>query len=209
MTDKQIIIDGCDVSGCIYYKATGKYNTCGYDCELTHNCYYKQLKRKEQELNDYKKYWQHQAELGVDTTNRLTKELTAKEQECEELKTLKDETYFKLKEEYIQQLDQLKAEKSDTEFRFELFKISNQITIDQLKAENKELKKQVDITQMFLDACNNSCEHYKQTLTEIKEISENVIKNVSERCIETTPMYGVHKQILQKISECEVNDENE
>ena len=47
----------------------------------------------------------------------------------------------------------------------------------------------------------------KQTLAEIKEIAENVIKNVSDRCIETTPMYGVHKQILQKISECEGNDE--
>ena len=46
----------------------------------------------------------------------------------------------------------------------------------------------------------------KQTLVEIKEIAENVIKNVSDRCIETTPMYGVHKQILQKISECEGND---
>lgn len=43
----------------------------------------------------------------------------------------------------------------------------------------------------------------KQTLTEIKEIAENVIKNVSERCIKTTPMYGVHKQILNKISEVE------
>jgi hypothetical protein len=42
-----------------------------------------------------------------------------------------------------------------------------------------------------------------KTLTEIKEIAENVIKNVSDRCIETTPMYGVHKQILQKISEVE------
>ena len=47
-------------------------------------------------------------------------------------------------------------------------------------------------------------EKYQQTLAEIKEIAENVIKNVSDRCIETTPMYGVHKEILQKISECEV-----
>ena len=41
----------------------------------------------------------------------------------------------------------------------------------------------------------------KNCLTEIKEISENVLKNVSARCIETTPMYCVHKQILQKIRE--------
>jgi len=53
--DKQIIIDGVDVSRCIYYKATGKYNTCGYDCELTHNCYYKNWQRKEQECEELKK----------------------------------------------------------------------------------------------------------------------------------------------------------
>lgn len=29
-------------------------NTCGYDCELAHNCYYKQLKRKEQECEQLK-----------------------------------------------------------------------------------------------------------------------------------------------------------
>ena len=34
---------------------------------------------------------------------------------------------------------------------------------------------------------------------DIKEISENVIKNVSDICIETTPMFCIHKQILQKI----------
>lgn len=39
--------------------------------------------------------------------------------------------------------------------------------------ECKELKKQVDITQMFLDACNNSCEHYTQTLEEIKKDCRN------------------------------------
>ena len=44
---------------------------------------------------------------------------------------------------------------------------------------------------------------YTKTLREIKEISENFIKNVSDRCIETTRMYGVHTQILQKISEVE------
>lgn len=52
------------------------------------------------------------------------------------------------------------------------------------------------------------CEKLKQTLTEIKEIAKNTIKNVSDRCIETTPMYSVHKQILQKISKCEVENGN-
>lgn len=53
MTDKQIIIDGVDVSGCEYYnkddktcrEVNGKYETdiCDFDkCENS-NCYYKQL----------------------------------------------------------------------------------------------------------------------------------------------------------------------
>ena len=50
---------------------------------------------------------------------------------------------------------------------------------------------------------NERYDKLKQTITEIKDIAENVIKNVSDICIETTPMYCVHKQILQKISEVE------
>lgn len=105
--------------------------------------------------------------------------------------------------------------------------IELQEQLDQLKAENEELKKWKEtVVGLFERTCrckylneeNNHCGFYnrkcigrlnqclyknQQALTEIKEIAENVIKNVSERCIETTPMYGVHKQILQKISEVE------
>ena len=47
-------------------------------------------------------------------------------------------------------------------------------------------------------------DNLKNCLAEIKDIAENVIKNVSDICIETTPMYCIHKQILQKINECGV-----
>ena len=50
MTDKQIIIDGIDVSKCWHRQGI----TCivsQYDfCDKHPNCYYKQLKRKEQKL---------------------------------------------------------------------------------------------------------------------------------------------------------------
>ena len=57
MTDKQIIIDGCDVSKCIYFQQEDDEYTCGAEecngaivaCRACDNCYYKQLKRKEQE----------------------------------------------------------------------------------------------------------------------------------------------------------------
>ena len=70
MTDKQIIIDGVDVSGCSYYQ----YNMCTAtkddygDCSLCcqdydmNDCYYKQLKRKEQECEELK----HEVELMMD-----------------------------------------------------------------------------------------------------------------------------------------------
>ena len=62
MTDKQIIINGVDVSECSYYQ----YNMCTAtkddygDCSLCcqdydmNDCYYKQLKRKEQECEKLK-----------------------------------------------------------------------------------------------------------------------------------------------------------
>lgn len=96
MTDKQIIIDGVDVSGCICYKATGKYDSCGYSCEETPNCYYKQLKRKELEYERLKEVYADCAESRLifvnktgqflDQLHQRTKELEEKELECENLK---------------------------------------------------------------------------------------------------------------------------
>lgn len=57
MTDKQIIIDGVDVSGCEYYDKNKPLLTCvceEYPCSECHSCYYKQLKRKEQECEKLK-----------------------------------------------------------------------------------------------------------------------------------------------------------
>lgn len=58
MTDKQIIIDGVDVVGCEDYGYRGKagYWCHNYDepCTDYPNCYYKQLKRKEQECEELK-----------------------------------------------------------------------------------------------------------------------------------------------------------
>jgi hypothetical protein len=103
MTDKQITIDECNVSECKYfngYQRIVRNNECIVDmqnacieeietkpCSQKHNCYFKNWQRKEQECE----YWKHQAELGVDTTNRLTKELKEKEQECDELKEILNE----------------------------------------------------------------------------------------------------------------------
>ena len=56
MTDKEIIIDDVDVSGCKHYDPE-QYFKCNISCchcEENPNCYYKQLKRKEQECEEGK-----------------------------------------------------------------------------------------------------------------------------------------------------------
>ena len=66
MTDKPIIIDGVDVSECKYFDCDSKeckseyyvrygYEITEYDsCRENTNCYFKQLKRKEQECEELK-----------------------------------------------------------------------------------------------------------------------------------------------------------
>ena len=92
MTDKQIIIDGVDVSGCSFFdihylkdEDVEIKNFCRIvhcDCDSYPNCYYKQLKRKEQEC----KKWKNAYEVKEDA-------LAESEEYCEEL----EEQYNKLK----------------------------------------------------------------------------------------------------------------
>ena len=58
MTDKQIIIDGVDVSGCPYY--IHKDGSCSsHDCEcikcIDNVCFYKDYKAKDQECEELKR----------------------------------------------------------------------------------------------------------------------------------------------------------
>lgn len=125
MTDKQIIIDGVDVSRCYQYMPRymedydiDTLDYCKYhfkpckDVDIKY-CYYKQLKRKEQECEElhartasiiysltggrlsYSAYtlegceqaYHDQLEIDVErATKELQEELKAKEQECEELR---------------------------------------------------------------------------------------------------------------------------
>lgn len=118
-----------------------------------------ELKRKEQECE----HWKHQAELGVDTTNRLIKELKETEEECERLKL--DLIEAKAHGDYLnnlalsetlnlvsEQLDQLKADLEqmtalkDTYFACYHAKHGDLADkYDQLKAENEELTKWLPI----------------------------------------------------------------
>ena len=93
MTDKQIIIDGVNVSECEYYnkddktcrEINGNYDTdiCEFDKCENYNCYYKQLQREKQNS-------QEAIDASIREFNR-----------AEELKTLlkrKEQEYNKLKQ---------------------------------------------------------------------------------------------------------------
>lgn len=97
MTDK-IMIDGVDVSECHCYVDNNKEYSCGEHCSKFHyrycgdnpNCYYKQLKRKEDlinEIEDVIKPYQEEIEADAFSLPSAIKSvLQRKEQECEELK---------------------------------------------------------------------------------------------------------------------------
>ena len=77
MTDKQIIIDGVQVQYCCYfdYENDGYEDSCYIhqnECSAQ-NCYFKQLKRKEQALEEIEKYLDAQQKYfdGEDYHNLL------------------------------------------------------------------------------------------------------------------------------------------
>lgn len=74
MKDKQIIIDGVDVSGCFHYKTqscVADYLLTDQDfseakCAYSPNCYFKQLQRKTAECEELKKYISEKEGIGED-----------------------------------------------------------------------------------------------------------------------------------------------
>ena len=105
MTDKQIIIDGIDVSGCKFYKGYCRISAlCDYSghlCEVTSNCDYKQLKRKEEECEELKKDLTDLSKI-IDCKNgtiltfkeQLETQLKRKKQECEYWQKELDKTHL-------------------------------------------------------------------------------------------------------------------
>ena len=115
MIDKEIIINEVDVSGCEFYnkddktcrEVNGKYDTdiCEFDKCENPNCYYKQLKCKEQELKNICKAFDIEYAIDEETGNLIGRcnKLYKKEQECKELRCKLD--YYIIKT--IQLLDEI------------------------------------------------------------------------------------------------------
>ena len=168
MTDKQIRIDGVDVCRCRYYDDRYGYcDACRDDidgasftkCMYEDNCYYKQLKAKEQECEELSEW--------LPIVARLEEQFKSHEK----AKGLSYKTYT---EQVFAELDQLKAENDELRknlvdkhtsrcFRLVTHREFDKLIMEtvQLRQENKKLK---------------------QTLIEIKEIAEALDCKNPEKC---------------------------
>ena len=192
MTDKQIIINNVDVSRCDFLAKEDDY--CSYSGE--YRAYKGQCGCSDEEMcKDHPNCFYKKA----------LNQLKCKEQECEELKE-KYKWYDHYKEQALYNKN-LCNEKSKQ--------------LDQLKAENEELKKQVcglrpELKFIINKTCCkynieakyyhekiveiiNNLDKYERNLADIKEIAEKAYDEFGN------DVYGINpKQILQKISEYEV-----
>ena len=225
--DKQIIIDGVDVSECKHYCAQletkmpyGEYeieqDKCYYsgieiitDCKGDKGCIYKQLKRKEQECEVLKRELNHRADTESDITSLCDK----LELQNGQLKAEKDRILKLAKEnadanEYCLQ----ELEKENAELKAENKKLKDLLT--DRKRECERLKKQYNC--YACDTCSGKedyinmkrhCENaiksvhkYRTALEDIKQIAgPEYVKPLSDKdCIECDRKFN---EILAKINE--------
>ena len=123
-------------------------------------------------------------------------------------------TSFKCEDDhdcYYKQLKRLRAENEKLKTDIAIYKG----IIDSDKQENERLKKQYNC--YACDSCGGKEDYinmkrhtenaiktvhkYSQALQEIRDMAKEQLQDVSDRCINTTPMYIVHKHILAKINE--------
>jgi len=194
MTDKQIIIDGVDVSGCEFYwleKDRCNNGNLTSDCQENKDCIYKRYIRKEQECEKLETA-RHLIEISRDKWEYRAK---SKERECESLNRwlpiiLRLETEF---EDYakakaiahkpyavaiLQQLDQAKAE-------LELYKRSKQASYEEMQRrwseveqENRQLKRQHEGDKGLITSTGKMnyqlLQEYDKVKTENKRLKETL-----------------------------------
>lgn len=93
MTNKQIIIDGVDVSGCEYYDEERPTLTCTceeYPCSECPNCHYKQLARKTAKCEELKEKFKL-AESLYRACNIKDKKINKLEQAIAEIKEIAED----------------------------------------------------------------------------------------------------------------------
>lgn len=179
MTNKQIIKNGIDVSGCEYYfdekcrcmdaSIMQDFYSCP-QCNSNPNCYYKQLKRKEQECEELKeKYLNLKEQNGssivqLNTTNEQLDQLKAenwnlKRELMQYEKDVKELNHFAMKlKQTLTEIKEIAEESMRAGRMLSGGWLSQKIS----EAEESKLK------HCFSD----DCERYKKVLEEIKPILE-------------------------------------
>lgn len=134
--------------------------------------------------------------FSLDELNYIMQKLISKEQECEELKKGCSEL-TDIVSPYMDDFTGYNEELGG----FDIVLCVKEL-MEQLKAENEELKKKCNIYTCGICGNKEDCNKLYKTLTEIRDIAEKTIN--SSDCYER--MYGgmCARPILQKINECEV-----
>ena len=177
MTDKQIIIDGIDVSGCVNLRLetntaeTSYYNACSIGlwqrwysnlepscqmschCKNNKDCYYRQLKRKEQE--------------------------------CEELKA-KCKKYGEINKQETKDYAELKADREEALKQLEFVRTLNTVREAEIRKYSKTLTEIKEIAEVEIECKTYEIEHDCFNETRCKALNEHI---------------DFTEQILQKISE--------
>ena len=164
MTDKQIMINGVDVSGCINLNKRDKVSCFDilYDkCKEVPNCYYKQLARKTQECEQIKEKYEAlklENQEGYEIVDEL-------KQKCEELK---------------KQL--MQKSEVDMFFNTPIEGWSNdpcgicphKAENEELKEENQQLRNNLSDSLMFrFTSQDKQINRYRKALKEIEEYINN------------------------------------
>lgn len=198
MTKEPIMINDVDVSECkhiIDYDPPEWQGTWGGaihkgackiysgDCKCNPNCYYKQLKRKEQECERLKKKLNpklknaHCAYFVGQTGLCKAKEFTrcnpvnCKLYTIDELSTIVD---------LQEQLDQLKGKMTAQEIDESIYIKQLEKTINKIRTERDELQAKLD--DVLIVNYEAIAERYKQALQEIKEIAKTLKKDICSYC---------------------------
>ena len=188
MTDKQIIIDGVDVSGCEwFYKNDPCKNTCKYFCTPCEwveiqNCMYKYAKRKEQECEELKD------KLSCCFCNpNVSLNDIEKQRKC-----------IEVTECFRRKLDQLKKENDELKSTNKIYEQGIARLKDEknnLKKENNSLKETIDGLLSIQYKLADNRVKYSQTLAGIKELLLQTSTDSQEHCVNAKSV------ILQKINE--------
>lgn len=222
--NKPIIIDGIDVSGCIYYEdgkcLNGEMVQC--NCKNVAVCYYKEYKRKEQECERLKNERTVDLVKQLDQLKAENKQLKRQVENDKVLITNAGKQNYQLVQEY----DRLKAE--NEELKKELDKVYEDIKlsplcykcseedclkkeIDKLKTENESYKKMLDNPEIrvvladFRSGERDLWQKYKPRMEQAEQKLEKIKEFVTALCytVMSDGLVTLQKDILQIIDEVE------